>query len=70
MSSRRNVQVLEAGTAEPTTADDSFWHPPTPDEFIQQSGVAPYTFPNPSDIEDPEDAEAFLDAIFGDRSLP
>ncbi|MYB41033.1 MAG: hypothetical protein F4056_06125 [Chloroflexi bacterium] len=69
MSSRRNVQVLEAETAEPTLAGDSFWHPPTPEELIRQSGVAPYTFPDPSDIEDPEDVEAFLDAIFGDRSL-
>ncbi|MCY4373822.1 MAG: hypothetical protein OXC31_08570 [Spirochaetaceae bacterium] len=69
MSSRRNAQVLEAEAAEPAIPDDSFWHPPTPDEFIRQSGVAPYTFPDPSNIEDPEDVEAILDAIFGDGSL-
>lgn len=67
MSSRRDVQVLEAETAIP---DDSFWRPLAPDDLIRASGVAPYTFPDPSDIEDPEDVEAFLDAIFGDRNLP
>ena len=70
MSGKRNVQVLEAEAAEPKISDGSFWRPLPPDDFIRESGVAPYTFPDPSNIEDPDDAEAFLDTIFGDRSLP
>ncbi|MYA20949.1 MAG: hypothetical protein F4Z25_12060 [Chloroflexi bacterium] len=69
MSGRRNVQGLEVETAEPGIPDGSFWRPLSPDDFIRESGVAPCTFPDTSDIEDPDDAEAFLDAIFGDRSL-
>ena len=69
MSGRRDVQILGAETAEPGIPDGSFWRPLAPDDFIRESGVAPYTFPDLSNVEYPEDAEAFLDAIFGDRSL-
>ena len=67
LSDTHDVRLLELETIEPTIADDSFWLPPTPDDFIRESGVAPYTFPDPSEVDDPDDVEAFLDAIFGER---
>ena len=68
MDDKRDVRVPEVETSEETVADDSFWRPKSPDDFIRESGVAPYTFPKPSDVDDSdEDVEAFLDSIFGDR---
>ena len=69
MNDKRGVRVLESEAATGTIADGSFWNPPTPDDFIRESGVAPYTFPDRADVDDPEDVEAFLDSIFGDRTL-
>ena len=69
MSDERGVRVVESEATGVTIATGSFWSPPTPDDFVRESGVAPYTFPDPDEVDDPEDVKAFLDSIFGDRTL-
>ena len=62
ISGQRRLELEELSLS---PRNDEFWHPRSPQELIAEQGVRPFAFPaGESTIDDSDEVDAFLDAIF------